>query len=130
MLLPMLVMLLLVMFPLLDGELVAAKGVLFDLPDSGVAEGEASGLAALVLPMHHETLVFFDDARYMLSDGASADAFARHLAERAARTDRKTMLVLADRRVAGGELMKMAAIAKRSGVGKVMFAEKRAGEGE
>ena len=40
------------------------------------------------------------------------------------------MLVLADRRVAGGELMKMAAIAKRSGVGKVMFAEKRAGEGE
>ena len=124
------VMLLMVMFHLLDGELVAAKGVLFDLPDPGVAEGEASGLVALVLPMHHETLVFFDDARYMLSDGASADAFSRHLAERAARTDRNTMLVLADRRVAGGELMKMAAIAKRSGVDKVLFAEKRAGEGE
>ena len=124
------VMLLLVMFHLLDGELVAAEGVPFDLPAQGVAEGEPAGLVALVLPMHHETLVFFDDARYMLSDGASADAFSRHLAERAARTDRKTMLVLADRRVAGGELMKMAAIAKRSGVGKVMFAEKRAGEGE
>ena len=124
------VMLLLVMFHLLDGELVAAKGVLFDLPAQGVAEGEPAGLVALVLPMHHETPVFFDDARYMLSDDASSAAFARHLSERAARTDRKTMLVLADRRVAGGELMKMAAIAKRSGVGKVMFAEKRAGEGE
>ena len=124
------VMLLLVMFHLLDGELVAAKGVLFDLPDPGVTEGEASGLVALVLPMHHETLVFFDDARYMLSDGASAAAFSRHLAERAARTDRKTMLVLADRRVAGGELMKMVSIARRSGVGRVLFAEKREGESE
>ncbi len=124
------VMLLLVMFHLLDGELVAAKGVLFDLPDPGVTGGEASGLVALVLPMHHETLVFFDDARYMLSDGASAAAFSRHLAERAARTDRKTMLVLADRRVAGGELMKMASIARRSGVGRVLFAEKREGERE
>ncbi len=124
------VMLLLVMFHLLDGELVAAKGVLFDLPDPGVTEGEASGLVALVLPMHHETLVFFDDARYMLSDGASAAAFSRHLAERAARTDRKTMLVLAARRVAGGELMKMASIARRSGVGRVLFAEKREGERE
>ena len=124
------VMLLLVMFHLLDGELVAAKGVLFDLPDSGVAEGEASGLVALVLPMHHETLVFFDDSRYMLSDDASAAAFLRHLSERAARTDRKTMLVLADRRVAGGELMKMASIARRSGLDKVLFAEKREGAGE
>lgn len=124
------VALILAMFNLLDGALVSSKGVLFDLPDPGIAEGEAAGLVALVLPMHHETLVFFDDSRYMLSDDASSAAFSRHLSERAARTDKKTMLVLADRRVAGGELMKMAAIARRSGLDKVLFAEKREGEGE
>ena len=124
------VALILAMISLLDGTLVSSRGVLFDLPAPGVAEGEAAGLVALVLPMHHETLVFFDDSRYMLSDDASAAAFLRHLSERAARTDRKTMLVLADRRVAGGELMKMASIARRSGLDKVLFAEKREGEGE
>lgn len=122
------VALILAMISLLDGTLVSSRGVLFDLPAPGVAEGEAAGLVALVLPMHHETLVFFDDSRYMLSDDASAAAFLRHLSERAARTDRKTMLVLADRRVAGGELMKMASIARRSGLDKVLFAEKREGE--
>ena len=124
------VALILAMISLLDGTLVSSRGVLFDLPAPGVAEGEAAGVVALVLPMHHETLVFFDDSRYMLSDDASAAAFLRHLSERAARTDRKTMLVLADRRVAGGELMKMASIARRSGLDKVLFAEKREGEGE
>ena len=124
------VALILAMFNLLEGALVSSKGVLFDLPDPGIAEGEAAGLVALVLPMHSETLVFFDDSRYMLSDDVSSAAFLRHLSERAARTDKKTMLVLADRRVAGGELMKMAAIARRSGLEKVLFAEKREAEGE
>lgn len=125
------VLLLLEMFHLIGGTLVSSAGVLFDLPDgSGMEEGASAALVALLMPMPRETLVFFDDARYTMGDVASVDAFGDHLSDRAAKTDRKTLLVLADRRVAAGELMKIAAIAKRGGVERVLFAEKQKGKTE
>ncbi len=123
------VMMLLLMFHILGGTLASSDGVLFDLPDStGAEEGESASLVALLMPMPHETLVFFDDGRYTLGDETSAALFGEHLEDRASKTDRKTLLVLADRRVAAGELMKMSGIAKRSGINRVMFAEKSAGK--
>jgi len=124
------VLLLLLLFHLVGGTLTTARGALFDLPDTAVAEGETTGLVALVMPIEHETLVFFDDARYLLSDEQSSDTLAAHLAERMAKTARKTLLVLADRRVAGGQLMRVADFAKRAGATKILFAEKKAGVGE
>ena len=125
------VLLLLEMLHLLGGTFTSSEGVLFDLPDStGLEEGEAASLVALVMPMPHETLVFFDDARYTMGDDASVGAFGDHLTARAAKTDRKSLLVLADRRVAMGEIMKISGIAKRSGVTRILFAEKREGEAE
>ena len=73
---------------------------------------------------------FFDDSRFMLGDAASAQAFAEQLGERLSRTGRKSLLVLADRRTSGGDLMEFAAIARKSGVEKVLFAEKRPEEAE
>ena len=123
------VLLLLLMLHMVGGTFVTNQGALFDLPDSsGFDDGESASLVALVMPMPHETLVFFDDARYTMGDDASVGAFGDHLTARAAKTDRKSLLVLADRRVATGELMKIAAMARRSGVGSVLFAEKRAGK--
>ena len=124
------VMLLLLMLHFVGGTLTSAKGVLFDLPDAGLAEGEATGLVALVMPMTHETLVFFDDSRYLLGDEASVRALAENIAIRAEKSSAKTLLVLADRRVAGGELMRLAAVAKRNGVARILFAEKKAGPQE
>ena len=72
------------------------------------------------MPMPHETLVFFDDGRYTMGDETSAAAFCSHLEDRLSRLDRKTLLVLADRRVATGEIMKIAALARRSGVESVL----------
>lgn len=107
------------------GETLAvSKGVLFDLPEGDRAEGEVTELVALVMPTAHETLVFFDDSRYLLDDAASARSFGTSLSERLRRSERKTLLVLADRRVAGGELMKLASIARSSGADKLLFAEK------
>ena len=123
------VMLLLLMLYIIGGTLVTERGILFDLPDSsGLDEGERASLVALVMPMPHETLVFFDDARYTIGDETSAAAFVSHLEDRVSKSERKKLLVLADRRVATGELMKIAAMAKRTGVGSVLFAEKRAGK--
>lgn len=124
------VVLLLLMFYLMGGAFTSAEGVLFDLPDAGPSEGEPTELVALVMPMPHETLVFFDDARYMMGDGASVAVLKGHLTERLARAKRKTLLVLADRRVAGGELMRLAAVAKESGADRILFAEKKAGRSE
>ena len=99
------VLILLQMFHLIGGTLTSAKGVIFDLPTADLRDGETTGLVALVLPMDKETLVFFDDSRYLLSDEASAATLADNLAGRISRSEKKTLLVLADRRVAGGELM-------------------------
>ena len=117
--------LLLVMMYMTSGTLTAAKGVLFDLPDAGIDDGETTELVALMMPMPRETLVFFDDARYVLGDGASVSALASHISERAKKAKNRTMLVLADRRIMGGELMKLAAIAKNGGVTRMLFAEKK-----
>lgn len=125
------VLLLLQMLVLVGGTFTSAKGVLFDLPEGELAEGAGTKLVALVMPMPHETLVFFDDARYTLGDEVSSEAFVAQLAERAAKLGEKTVLVLADRRVAGGELMKLAGIIRRGGIERVLFAEKSArGGGE
>ena len=120
------VILLLLMLFAVGGTFTSSKGVLFDLPEGMLDEGEATGLVALIMPTDHETLVFFDDARYLLGDATSTKALGDHLAESVRRSGDKTLLVLADRRVAGGELMKFSGIARRGGVEKVLFAEKSA----
>ena len=125
------VLLLVLMLQMVGGTLVSERGLLFDLPDSsGLDEGDSASLVALVMPMPHETLVFFDDARYTMGDEASVAAFGSHLGDRVSKSDSKKLLVLADRRVATGELMKIAALARRSGVESVLMAEKRAGKAE
>ena len=119
-----------VLFWMIGGTLTAAKGVLFDLPGAGLGDGEATDMVALVMPVARETMVFFDDSRFMLGDASSAQALSEQLEERSSRTGGKTLLVLADRRVVGGDLKQFAAIARRSGVERVLFAEKRQEESD
>lgn len=115
---------LLVLFHFVGGRLTSEKGVLFDLPEGAMSDGEATEMVALVFPMPHETLVFFDDSRYVLGDDASARSLGENLSERVRRSVSKTLMVLADRRVTGGELMKLAELARASGAARVLFAEK------
>lgn len=122
--------LLLLLFKIVGGTLLSSKGLLLDLPDTAISEGEPTGPVALIVPVPNETLIFFDDARYLMSDPNSMAVFAEHLAEIAARPGAQTLLALADRRVSGGELMTFAVLAKRSGIRKVLFAEKKASSDE
>ena len=122
--------LLLVMFLLIGGTLVSEKGALFDLPDSGLADGEVTGPVALIVRIPHDTLVYFDASRYTLGDAASAAVLAENLSDVVAASSRKTVLALADRNISAGDLMKFAALARKSGVTKVLFAEKKAGTDE
>ena len=124
------VVILVVLLRLVSGTLAASEGVLFDLPDTPATDAVGESPVALVMPTPRETLVFFDDTRYLMGEEASMRALGEQLAERFARREEKTLLVLADRRVAGGELMRLAALAKANGVGRILFAEKRAEGGE
>jgi biopolymer transport protein ExbD len=117
--------LLLLMMHFVSGTLTSAQGVLFDLPGCSPSDGEATGLVALMMPTESETLVFFDDARYVVGDDSSMTVFGRHLSERSELVKHRTLLVMADRRVPGGELMRLAEVARQSGLDKVLFAEKR-----
>jgi len=119
------VILCLVMLGFVGGTMMRNPGVVFDLPDSGVDEGELTGLVALVVPLANDTMVFFDDSRYMVSEAGWKDSFLEHLSDQAARREQHSLMVLADRRVSAEVLMNLASIAKRSGIAKVMFAEKR-----
>ena len=130
--------LLLVMFGLLGDTLTSAPGVVFDLPGPVGHRGEgrldaAPDATMLVLPSENTgkdrgggTLVFFDDARYALGDPQSVELLRRQL--RAHVQDgpaRPTLLVLADRRVSAGELLKLVGIARESDFRQVQIAEKR-----
>lgn len=119
------VCLLLIMMHMVGGTMTSCRGVLFDLPDGALSDGEASELVALVMPVQHETMIVFDDARYLLGDAASMRSFREDLLGSVERRAGKSLLILADKRVSTGHLMEVVSAAKRSGVGKVLLAGKR-----
>ena len=102
----------------------AADGAMFALPDKGVGDISDTDAVAMAMPSTQGTLVFFDDTRYMLDDDAQVASFARQLKERVAQAESPVLLVLADKRVSGGDFMRIAAVAKANGVAKVLFAER------
>ncbi len=122
--------LLLVQLRFVSGTLTAAEGTLFDLPDAVPTDAVTETPVALMMPVPRETLVFFDDTRYLMGDDASMRALGEQLASRFARREKQSLLVLADRRVSAGEMMRFASLAKANGVARILFAEKRVGAGE
>lgn len=118
------VLTLLFMMYVIGGTLTVSHGVLFDLPDGGIALGEDADLVALVMPVSHDMTVFFDDSRYLMGDGTSMRGLGENLAECVGRSEKKSLLVLADRRVPTSCLMELVTLAKRSGVEKVLLSGK------
>ena len=119
--------LLLMLLYFVSGTLTSAKGVLFDLPGGVPSDGECTDLVAIVMPVTHDTLVFFDDTRYLLGDPSSMRKFGKGLSEGVERSSKKSLLLLVDRRVSAGNLMQVVSTAKACGVAKVLVAEKSPG---
>lgn len=125
------VMLIAGLFAFLHGALAPVPSLLFDLPEAGAADSVKPGLVALLIPGDIEgaetdgTLVYFDDARYVLSDPASLDEFSSRLGERAVEAKCGVLTLLSDRRVPVGDVMKVMAIAKSRRLVHVQLAEKR-----
>jgi len=119
---------LLALFAFIGDRLPQVPGLVCDLPARVAGQAEATGLAALVLPAAGaggETLVFFDDARYSLSDRMSVDVLRDRLSVRAGAEPSRTFLLLADRRVPAGDIMRLVDLARGSGLTRVQIAERR-----
>ena len=86
------ILLIAVLFVFLQGSLAPVPSLLFNLPSAGAADSAQPGLVALLIPGDMEgsesdgTLVYFDDARYVMSDRASLDELSSRLGERAIET--------------------------------------------
>ena len=123
--------LLLAMFGVVEGRLTAVPGLVFDLPAPVSGDSEIPGLAVVLVPvvregaLSRETYAFFDDARYSLSDAAAVEAFRERLAARAQADRSGTLLLLADGRVASGDLMRLMGLAREAGVTRVQIGERR-----
>ncbi len=123
--------LLVAIFAMVSGEATLSRGTVFDLPPASAFDVDAPGLTAFVLPVPRdagggdETLVFFDDARFVPADKVSAANLRRRLSERASDARSPNLLVLADRRVPAGDLMKIMALARQAGLKHVQVAERR-----
>jgi biopolymer transport protein ExbD len=120
-----------VLFLFLQGTLSPVPSLLFDLPEAGAADSAKAGLVALLIPGDIEgaeddgTLVYFDDARYVLSDQISLDEFSNRLSSRAIETKCGVLTLLTDRRVPAGDVMKIMGVAKAGRLLHVQLAEKR-----
>jgi biopolymer transport protein ExbD len=120
--------LLLALFAFIGDRLPQVPGLVCDLPQHVAGQAVATGLAALVLPgakAGDETLVFFDDARYSLSDDSSVSALKERLGARSLAEPSSTFLLLADKRVPAGDVLKLVGIARESGLSRVQIAERR-----
>ena len=125
------ILLIAVLFVFLQGSLAPVPSLLFDLPEAGAADSAQPGLVALLIPSDIEgaesdaTLVYFDDARYVMSDRVSLEEFTNRLGEKVVETKCAVLTLLSDRRVPAGDIMKIMSLAKAARLHHVQLAEKR-----
>jgi len=124
------VCLLVLMFYVVSGHFVSRPGTVFDLPSGKVTADLHPEHVALMISVPretaggNETLVYFDDARYVLSDEASVRLLTARLSELVGPSPRRELLLMCDRRVSHGDVMKFTDVARRAGVAMVQVAER------
>lgn len=121
----------LILFGLLSvvhGRMTVTPGVVVDLPQTSLREGMSNALTVLMISVSRETqigdetLVFFDDERYVVQDDDQMALFEERIK---ARTDmRKDLLLLADRRVPHGDVIRFVNRARQAGIQRINIAEK------
>ena len=124
------VCLLVLMFHSISGHFVSRPGTLFDLPSGNASADLHPAHVALMISVPRETaggtetLVYFDDARYVLSDETSVRLLTAQIAEVLGSSSRRELLLMCDRRVSHGDVMKFTDVARRAGVAMVQVAER------
>jgi biopolymer transport protein ExbD len=111
-------------------RIAISPGIVFNLPSAPLREGSHTGLTALMFAVTHESmareeaLVFFDDMRYMVQDDEQMSTLAEQIRLRMKNVDSKDFLLLADKRVSHGDIMRFVTILRNAGVSKINVAER------
>jgi biopolymer transport protein ExbD len=119
-----------VMLLAVNHRMVVSPGVVFDLPRGALREGTHAGLTALMIsvardtPGEDETFVFFDDDRYSVQDADQMSILSEHAKSRVALSANRELLLLADKRVPHGDIMRFVNAMREAGVQRVNVAEK------
>jgi len=118
------VMIVCALFVWVGTRLTLRPGVVFELPAAPFQEGLHESVTAVLLPVGRnarssETLVFFDDERYSLSDPQQVQRLGAAMRNLLAHSARRDLLLLADRRVPHGDVMGAVNLARAAGVQRV-----------
>lgn len=119
-----------VLLLLVKRQTVISPGVVFDLPRATFREGMYAGLTALMItvardtPGGEETLIFFDDDRYSTQDAEQMSVLTERVKSRVALGARNELLLLADKRVPHGDVVRFVNAVREAGVQRVNVAEK------
>lgn len=113
------------------GRVAVSPGLPFDLPSGPLGEGLPPGPAAMMIPVAgedpsgaRETMIFFDDERFLAGDKGQMEILADHIRQRAARGAGQALLLMADRRVPHGDVIDFVNLARGAGVKQVHVAIK------
>lgn len=113
----------LVLFLALGHRLLLRPGIVFELPQAPFREGVHHGLTVVMLvvdrPKGPETLVFFDDIRYELSNAAEMEQLRSRVGSGLGQPGGRQLLLLADRRVPHGDVVALVNLARETGIQRV-----------
>ena len=118
----------LLLLAVLAQRLTLSPGIVFDLPQAAFREGLYRGPTIVMASVQRsggaETLVFFDDVRYQLDNAENAEGLRTVLGRAAAQPAGNQLLLLADRRVPQGEVVRLVSLARSAGIQRVNVAVK------
>lgn len=123
-------LIILLLLMVVHGHLMIVPGMVFELPEAPLRGGSRVGLTALMIAVTRgsgdgeETLVFFDDDRYVIQDEAQVAVLKERLKSHMIRSTSRELLLMADKRIAHGDVLKFIHTARESGVLRVNVAEK------
>lgn len=110
---------------LLANGILVVPGTVVELPEGTVTEGMLRGQFMLMMPSERggteQTLLFFDEERYVLSDEEQMRRFAGRVR---AGVKNKEVNLLADRKTCQGEVMQVVQLLQKSGVKRINIVEK------
>jgi len=124
------VIIIIVLLLAVNQRMVVSPGVVFDLPHAALREGTHAGMTALMIavardvPGGDETLIFFDDDRYVAQDADQMVLLSERVKGRVAQSANRELLLLADKRVPHGDVMRFVNAMREAGVQRVNVAEK------
>jgi len=113
-----------------NNRIAITAGVVFELPSAPLHEGSHDGLTVLMFSVSRdiqageETLVFFDDERFLIQDEEQSARLANRISGSISIERHQDVLLLADKRVPHGDVMQFMNIARKAGAKRINVAEK------